>query len=97
MDHLEGVLSARDDAAANDLLDMGDALLASGRALSEPAAARGRRGTMPPATAAAVTRILESIGRTVAYAQDIAQVALDRAIPVTFSEASEREREPILL
>ncbi|MCI4338900.1 MAG: hypothetical protein L3J68_01025 [Thermoplasmata archaeon] len=97
MDHLEGVLSARDDAAANDLLDMGDALLASGRALSDRLLPAVGGGTMPPATAAAVTRILESIGRTVAYAQDIAQVALDRAIPVTFSEASEREREPILL
>jgi hypothetical protein len=38
---------------------------------------------MPPATAAAVTRILESINRTVAYAQDIAQVALDRWTPDT--------------
>jgi hypothetical protein len=96
MDHLEGVLSARDDAAANDLLDMGDALLASGRALSERLLPAVGGGTMPPATAAAVTRILESIGRTVAYAQDIAQVALDRAIPVTFSDAPESENAPIL-
>ncbi len=97
MDLLEGVLNARDDAAANDLLDMGDALLASGRALSDQLLPAVGGGTMPPATAAAVTRILESIGRTIAYAQDIAQVALDRAIPVTFSDAVEHEGEPIPL
>jgi hypothetical protein len=86
MCHLEGVLNARDDAAANDLLDMGEALLASGRALADRLLPAVGGGTMPPATAAAVSRILESIGRTVAYAQDIAQVVLDRAIPVTVSE-----------
>jgi hypothetical protein len=85
MDHLEGVLNARDDATANDLLDMGEALLASGHALADRLLPAVGGGTMPPATAAAVARILESIGRTVAYAQDIAQVALDRAIPVAFS------------
>ena len=37
--------------------------------------------THGPATAAAVARILESIGRTIAYAQDIGQVALDRSLP----------------
>ncbi|MGA8542191.1 MAG: PhoU domain-containing protein [Thermoplasmata archaeon] len=95
MDHLEGVLNARDDAAANDLLDMGEALLVSGRALSDRLLPAVGGGTMPPATAAAVTRILESIGRTVAYAQDIAQVVLDRAIPVTFSESPADADEPI--
>jgi hypothetical protein len=90
MDHLEGVLSARDDMSANDLLDMGEALLASGRALSDRLLPAVGGGTMPPATAAAVARILESIGRTVAYAQDIAQVALDRAIPVAFSLGGEK-------
>lgn len=89
MEHLEGVLGAPDDAAANDLLDVGEALLASGRALADRLLPAVGGGTMPPATAAAVTRILESIGRTVAYAQDIAQVVLDRAMPVTFSDPTE--------
>jgi phosphate uptake regulator len=89
MEHLEGVLGAPDDAAANDLLDMGEALMASGRALADRLLPAVGGGTMPPATAAAVTRILESIGRTIAYAQDIAQVALDRAVPVTFSDPTE--------
>lgn len=97
MEHLEGVIHATDDAAANDLLDMGDALLASGHALSDRLLPAVGGGTMPPATAAAVTRILESIGRTVAYSQDIAQVVLDRAIPVTFSNGTVDADEPIPL
>jgi len=97
MDHLEGVLNVRDDDSANELLDTGDALLASGRALSDRLLPAVGGGTMPPATAAAVTRILESIGRTIAYAQDIAQVALDRAIPVSFSDPTETDSEPIPL
>jgi PhoU domain-containing protein len=83
MEHLEGVLAAPDGAAANDLLDLGDALQASGRSLADRLLPAVGDGTMPPATAAAVTRILESIGRTVAYSQDIAQVALDRWSPGT--------------
>ncbi len=97
MAHLEGVLSVRDDAGANDLLDVGDALFASGRALAERLLPTVGGGTMPPATAAAVSRVLESIGRTVAYAQDIAQVALDRAIPAALSESSGPDGPPILL
>ena len=81
MEHLEGTLQASDGATANDLLDLGDALQSSGRALSDRLLPAVGDRTMPPATAAAVTRILESIGRTVAYAQDIAQVTLDRCAP----------------
>jgi len=81
MEHLEGVLDAHDGAAANDLLDLGEALLASGRALAERLLPAVGERAMPPATAAAVARILESIGRTIAYSQDIAQVTLDRSVP----------------
>ena len=94
MAHLEGVLRTPDDATANDLLDLGEALLASGRALSDRLLPAVGGGTMPPATAAAVARILESIGRTIAYAQDIAQVALDRAIPVTVPDAAAGDTLP---
>ncbi len=82
MDHLEGALAATDGASANDLLDVGEALLASGRSLADRLLPAVNGGAMPPATAAAVARILESIGRTVAYGQDIAQVALDRTLGV---------------
>jgi hypothetical protein len=86
MGHLEGVLRATDDAAANDLLDLGEALIASGHSLADRLLPAVGGGSMPPATAAAVARILESIGRTIAYAQDLAQVTLDRSIPVSFEE-----------
>jgi hypothetical protein len=86
MEHLDGVLRATDGASANDLLDLGDALQSSGRALSDRLLPAVGGGTMPPATAAAVSRILESIGRTVAYAQDIAQVTLDKCTPRTDAE-----------
>jgi hypothetical protein len=82
MNHLEGALAARNGDRANDLLDTGTALAASGEALADRLLPGVGGGVMPPATAAAVARILESIGRTIAYAQDIAQVALDRSIPV---------------
>jgi hypothetical protein len=78
MTHLEGALKADDGPTANDVLDVGEALLASGRALAERLLPTVEGGSMPPATAAAVARVLESIGRTIAYAQDIAQVVLDR-------------------
>jgi hypothetical protein len=102
MDHLEGALAARNGDRANDLLDTGNALAASGESLADRLLPGVGGGIMPPATAAAVARILESIGRTIAYAQDIAQVALDRSIPVipleagrparTLSGAARRER-----
>ena len=95
MEHLEGVLAATDGAVANDLLDMGEALMASGRALSERLLPGVNGGAMPPATAAAVARILESIGRTVAYGQDIAQVVLDRSISLATPVPRAAGRPPI--
>jgi hypothetical protein len=86
MEHLEGVLAAADGAAANDLLDMGEALLASGRSLSDRLLPPLNGSSMPPATSAAVARILESVGRTIAYAQDIGQVVLDRSLPLEGGE-----------
>ena len=90
MTHLEGALKAENGPMANDVLDVGEALLASGRALSERLLPAVGGGSMPPATAAAVARVLESIGRTVAYAQDVAQVVLDRSL-VTLPDRPVRE------
>jgi hypothetical protein len=92
MDHLEGVLAASDGATANDLLDMGEALLASGRSLADRLLPSVNGGAMPPATAAAVARILESVARTVAYAQDIGQVVLDRSLPADEPEVRPTSR-----
>lgn len=87
MELLEGVLRATDGADANDLLDTGEALQASGRALADRLLPAVGGGTMPPATAAAIARILESVSRTIAYSQDIAEVVLDRSIPVGPADA----------
>ncbi len=81
MEHLEGVLGASDPDVANGLLDTGEALIGSGTTLADRLLPGVGNGSMPPATAAAVARLLESIGRTIAYAQDIAQVVLDRPGP----------------
>lgn len=78
MAHLEEVLGSPDGSRANDLLDVGEALLAGGRALSERLLPSVGDGTMGPARAAAVARALEAIGRTVAYTQNIAQEFLDQ-------------------
>jgi hypothetical protein len=79
MRHLEEVLRGPDVARANDLLDVGEALLTGGRALAERVLAQTGEHPMAPATAAAVARAFEAISRTVAYGQDIAQAYLDRA------------------
>ena len=79
MAHLEEVLASPDGSRANDLLDVGEALLTAGRALSERLLPAVGDGSMAPAAAAAVARALEAIARTVAYAQDIAQAFFDRS------------------
>jgi phosphate uptake regulator len=81
MEHLEGVLTASAPEAVNGLLDTGEALIDSGHTLADRLLPGVGNGSMPPATAAAVARLLESIGRTIAYSQDIAQVVLDRPGP----------------
>jgi phosphate uptake regulator len=81
MAHLEGVLGCADGVRANELLDVGEALLAGGRALSERLLPAVADRAMSPATSAAVARIVEAISRTIAYGQDIAQAKLDRPAP----------------
>ena len=80
MAHLEAVLQAPDGTCGNDLLDVGEALVASGRGLTERLLPAVGDGSMAPATAAAVARALEAVSRTVAYSQDIAQAFFDRAL-----------------
>jgi phosphate uptake regulator len=84
--HLSAVLESLQEesaARANELLDTGEALHAMGRTLSERLFSSASGSVIPPSSAIALGQILESIGRTTAYAQDIAQVALDRALPLT--------------
>ncbi|HEV2317988.1 MAG TPA: PhoU domain-containing protein, partial [Thermoplasmata archaeon] len=83
--HLSSVLEAlAEDSGgrANELLDTGEALHEVSRTLYERLfTSGGANSSLPPSMAIPLGRILESIDRTVAYAQDIAQVALDRALP----------------
>lgn len=72
------VAEAPDVVRANELLDLGDALHAAHATLTESLLVRAT--SLSPVAAASVGLLLQSIDRTAAYAQDIAQVGLDRAI-----------------
>jgi phosphate uptake regulator len=84
--HLDRVLEAlaeESSARANELLDTGEALHETARTLSERLfPPTGVSPPLPASSVFALGRILESVDRTVAYAQDIAQVALDRGLPL---------------
>jgi phosphate uptake regulator len=87
LQHLAAVLEnlpGRSGARANELLDTGEALHLVTRTLTErllPSSPAG--GSLPPGTAYALGAVLESIDRTVAYAQDIAEVTLGFSTPLT--------------
>jgi phosphate uptake regulator len=65
---------------ANDLIDTGEALLAAHASLTESFLVRDGAPELSPLSSACLGLVLQSIDRTAAYAQDIAQVGLDRAI-----------------
>jgi phosphate uptake regulator len=97
LDHLGHVLEAlaeESSARANELLDTGEALHETGRALAERIFPASGAPGLPASTVFALGRILESIDRTVAYAQDIAQVALDRALPPSRPRDAPAARSP---
>ena len=79
-----GQLSAAFEAAdrpdpdrANQLLDLGEALHATYATLQESFFVRGGAGTLLSVAAVPLGLVLQSIDRTVSYAQDIAEVGLD--------------------
>ncbi len=65
---------------ANDLIDTGEALLAAHHTLTESFLVRDGAPELSSIASACLGLVLQSIDRTAAYAQDIAQVGLDRAI-----------------
>lgn len=65
---------------ANDLIDTGEALLAAHATLTESFLVRDGAPELSSIASACLGLVLQSIDRTAAYAQDIAQVGLDRAI-----------------
>ncbi|HEY6237792.1 MAG TPA: hypothetical protein VIZ68_01215, partial [Thermoplasmata archaeon] len=83
MDHLRNafeVASAPDVTRANELLDTGEALHATHATLSEKLLVRASSPGLARVGSASLGRALQSIDRTTSYAQDIAQVGLDRAM-----------------
>jgi phosphate uptake regulator len=75
----------RDAGRANDVIDVGEALHATYTTLTESLFARGVSSGFSPLAAVPLGLILQSIDRTVSYAQDIAEVGLDRSTVVSFS------------
>jgi phosphate uptake regulator len=80
---------------ANDLIDTGEALLAAHATLTESFLVRDGAPELTPLASACLGLVLQSIDRTAAYAQDIAQVGLDRAIAARIETARpEAETSP---
>ena len=73
---------------SNELIDTGEALLAAHTTLTESFLVRGAAPELTPLASACLGLVLQSIDRTAAYAQDIAQVGLDRAISARIERAS---------
>lgn len=78
--HLREALGARDASRANELLDVGEALLVSAESISEGLVPAGRAGALPFGAAVAVDRVLGAIAGVVNCSQEIAQAALDRPL-----------------
>jgi phosphate uptake regulator len=90
MEHLRNafeVAGAPDVTRANELLDTGDALHATHATLSEKLLARASSPGLAPVASASLGLALQSIDRTTSYAQDIAQVGLDRAMALRIRAA----------
>ncbi|MGA7862141.1 MAG: PhoU domain-containing protein [Thermoplasmata archaeon] len=77
----------RDAGHANDVIDVGEALHATYTTLTESLFARGPASGLSALAAVPLGLILQSIDRTVSYAQDIAEVGLDRSTVVSLTEA----------
>lgn len=92
LDHLRAAyaLAERPDASqANEVIDAGEALHATHRTLLENLVGYVSGSPLPPTGVVALGLILQSIDRTTAYADDIAEGALDRAT------RSEIQRDPV--
>ncbi|MFZ0830164.1 MAG: PhoU domain-containing protein [Thermoplasmata archaeon] len=77
----------RDAGHANDVIDVGEALHATYTTLTESLFTRGGTNGMSALAAVPLGLILQSIDRTVSYAQDIAEVGLDRSTVVSSAKA----------
>ena len=73
---------------ANELLDTGAALRTAHRSLAESFLARGGSLELSPLASSDLGLVLQSLDRTVAYAEDLVEVALDRAVAGRLSSAA---------
>ena len=83
IDYLAAALELNDAPAvrrANELLDTGTALHLAHRTISESLLTRAGAGPLSPLASASLGLVLQSIDRTVAYAEDIVELGLDRAV-----------------
>ncbi len=80
-----------DSARANEVIDTTEALHQTQETLREGLLARARPADLTPAAAAGLGLVLESLDRTVAYAQDIAEIGLDRAARAALAPVPSRE------
>lgn len=79
----------RGDAdAANDLIDTGEALHAQHHTLIESSLSRPASSGLPDAGRVELALLLQSIDRTVAYSQDIAEAGLDTGVRRQIGPAS---------
>ncbi len=93
---LEGALASSDGSRANDLLDVGDALLASARSLSERTLVAVKAGTVSPGWGLAADRALRAISSVIEETQDILVLLLDpAAVPQLGPTAVSRDSLPI--
>ncbi len=67
-----------DAVRANGLLDVGEALHETEAALADRILMRGSTDRLPPAAIRSLGLILQSIDRTTGYAQNLAEIGLDR-------------------
>lgn len=82
LEHLASAFSVAerpDVVLANEVIDSGEALHSTQATLRDAFLEHGSVGRLPPLAVAALGLILQSVDRTVAYAQDIGEVGLDRA------------------
>ncbi len=92
LDHLRAAFRAaseeRDALHANDVIDVGEALHATYATLTEGLFTRGSGSGLSALAAVPLGLILQSIDRTVSYAQDIAEVGLDRSTVMSVADGA---------
>jgi len=88
LDSAFAVTESPDVRRANELLDTGAALHAAHRSLSESFLVHGTSSDLSPLASADLGLVLQSIDRTVAYAEDLVEVGLDRAVATQLADSA---------